>query len=195
MNLSSSIRLALDATKAKAKKFADEADWLFGRRTARVLGVVALFTVVVALLLVFLDWYIAPTKPGDKKDLVLALAQILAGTALLSGLYFTWHTLQVNREGITDRFTKAIDQFGKTDENDKRISESRLGGIYALERIAVESHEKYHWAVMQIFAAYLRTYASRQGDRLVEPEPDIEATPDTATTPSKRRTSLPSKTS
>ena len=42
---------------------------------------VLLFAVVGALLLVLLDWYVAPTKPSDKKDLVLALAQILAGTA------------------------------------------------------------------------------------------------------------------
>ena len=63
---------------------------------------------------------ISNRKPSDKKDLVLALAQILAGTALLSGLYFTWRTLQVNREGqITERFTRAIDQLGKTDDKGK----------------------------------------------------------------------------
>jgi hypothetical protein len=100
------IKADLDKTRAKASKFARDAEWAFGRRTVRVLAAVVLFAVVVALLLVFLDWYVAPTKPGAKKDLVLAMAQILAGTALLSGLYFTWRTLQVNREGqITDRFT------------------------------------------------------------------------------------------
>ena len=80
------IKAALDKTRGKASKFAHDAEWAFGKRTARVLGVMVFFAVVVALLLVFLNWYIAPTKPGDKKDLVLALAQILAGTALLSGL-------------------------------------------------------------------------------------------------------------
>jgi hypothetical protein len=40
--------------------------------------------------------------------------QILGGAALLSGLYSTWRTLQVNREGqITERFTRAIDQLGQ----------------------------------------------------------------------------------
>ena len=88
-----------------------------------------LFPVVVALLLVFLDWYIAPTKPGDKKDLVLAMAQILAGTALLSGLYFTWRTLQVNREGqITERFTRAIEHLGATHADNSKNLVLRVGG-------------------------------------------------------------------
>ena len=114
--LSRGIKTAVVATKARLRKLAYNTEWIFGRRTARVLGVVALFAVVVTLLLMFLNWYVAPTKPSEKKDLVLALAQILAGTALLSGRYFTWRTLQVNREGqITERFTRAIDQLGKTD--------------------------------------------------------------------------------
>jgi uncharacterized protein YjbI with pentapeptide repeats len=123
---------------------------------------VALFAVVVALLLVFLNWYIGPTKPSDKKELVLALAQILAGTALLSGLYFTWRTLQVNREGqITDRFTRAIDQLGKTDDEGNKLLEIRLGGIYALERIARESAED-HWPIMEVLTAYVRQHAPRR---------------------------------
>jgi hypothetical protein len=68
---SSRIKLAVDATNAKAKEFADEAEWVFGRRAARVLGVVALFAVVVALLLVFVDWYVAPNKPSERKDLLV----------------------------------------------------------------------------------------------------------------------------
>jgi uncharacterized protein YjbI with pentapeptide repeats len=156
---SSRIKKALDVTKAKASKFFDEADWVFGRRTVRVLCAVALFAIVVALLLVFLDWYIAPTKASDKKDLVLVMAQILAGTALLSGLYFTWRTLQVNREGqITERFTRSIEQLGATHGDSSNNLELRLGGIYALERIARESEED-HWSIMEILTAYVRQHA------------------------------------
>jgi uncharacterized protein YjbI with pentapeptide repeats len=109
-------------------------------------------------LVVFLNWYVAPTKPSAKKDLVLAVAQILAGTALLSGLYFTWRTLQVNREGqITDRFTRAIDQLGKVEDGQK-LFEIRVGGIYALERIARESVEDYG-PIMEILTAYVRQNA------------------------------------
>jgi hypothetical protein len=147
------IKADLDKTRARASKFAHDAEWAFGKRTARVLGVVTLFAVVVALLLVFLDWYVAPTKPSERKNLVLAVAQILAGTALLSGLYLMWRTLQVNREGqITERFTRAIDQLGSKE------LEIRLGGIYALERIARDS-EQYHWSIMEVLTAYVRQHA------------------------------------
>ena len=160
------LRADLDWTRARASKVAADAEWAFGRRTARVLGAVMLFAVVVALLSVFLDWYIAPTKPGEKKDLVLATAQILAGTALLSGLYFTWRTVQVNREGqITERLTQAIDQLG-----DDKPEEVRIGGIYALAKIAEDS-DVYYWPIIEILAAYVRknapwptTEASESGD-------------------------------
>jgi len=64
------VKRAVDVTKARVRKLADNTEWIFGRRASRVLGVVALFTVVVTLLLVFLNWYVAPTKPSERKDLV-----------------------------------------------------------------------------------------------------------------------------
>jgi hypothetical protein len=166
------IKADLDTTRARASKFAKDAEWAFGRRIARVLGVVVLFAVVVALLLVFLDLYIAPTKPGHKKDLVLAMAQILASTALLSGLYFTWRTLQVNREGqITERFTRAIEQLGATHDDKSKNLELRLGGIYALERIARES-EKDHWSIMEVLTAYVRQPAPWGPEEVQQVEED-----------------------
>jgi hypothetical protein len=105
---------------ADARKIKELLRGVFGRRAIRVVGVVALLAVVVVFLFLILNWYVAPTKPSERKDLVLAVAQILAGTALLSGLYFTWRTLQVNREGqITERFTRAIDQLGKVEDGHK----------------------------------------------------------------------------
>jgi Pentapeptide repeats (8 copies) len=121
-------------------------------------GGVALLVVVVVLLFLVLNWYVAPTQPSERKDLILAVAQILGGTALLSGLFFTWRTLQVNREGqITERFTRAIDQLGKVEDGQK-LFEIRIGGIYALERIARESEEDY-WQIMEILTAYVRQNA------------------------------------
>jgi hypothetical protein len=151
----------------------------FGRRVVR-LGGAALFVVVVVLLFLVLNWYIAPTKPSEKKDLVLAAAQILGGTALLSGLYFTWRTLQVNREGqITERFTRAIDQLGMVEDGQK-LFEIRIGGIYALERIAKESAEDYG-PIVEILTAYVRHNApwppesETEQETLKAPDPDIQA--------------------
>src|SRR5262249_48889378 len=89
------------------------------------------------------------------------LVQIVGGAAALGALYFTAQTLQVSQETlrttrdgqITDRFTKAIDQLGK------ETLDVRLGGIYALGRIANDS-PKDHWQIMEVLTAYVREHAS-----------------------------------
>jgi hypothetical protein len=139
-----------------------------------------------------LIWYVSPLfyakiRAGlsitERKDLVLGFASIaqaaavgLTGAAGFIGLAFTWRNLRQTREStqrtlelteqgqITERFTHAIDQLGKTDDNNEKIEEIRLGGIYALERIAVEEPDTYHWPIMQVLVAYLRRYASWQDD-------------------------------
>lgn len=149
----------LEDARVAATALASQAESVLGRRTARFLGIVGAFAVTVVVLLTFLDWYIDPGTPGERKDLILTLAQILGGTALLSGLYFTWRTLQVNREGqITDRFTHAIDQLGDTSDGKPRV-EIRLGGIYALERIARDSPTRDYTTVMEVLTAYVRENA------------------------------------
>src|SRR5215217_7452522 len=169
-------KIAVEDVKALATVLAMEAESILGRRTARVLGALALFAAVVGMLV----WYIAPSGAAEKQALVVTLAQILAGTALLSGLYFTWRTLQVNREGqITERFTRAIDQLGKVDENNNKLFEIRIGGIYALERIARESEEDYE-PIMEVLTAYVRQNAPlKPGKETAEEESDKEErTPD-----------------
>jgi hypothetical protein len=86
--------------------------------------------------------------------------QVLGGAALLLGLYFTARTLRIsqetlrtNQEGqVTERFTNAIEHLGDT-----RLT-VRLGGIYALERIAIDS-PKDHWQIMEVLTAYVRDNA------------------------------------
>jgi hypothetical protein len=87
------------------------------------------------------------------------LAQILAGVFLLAGLYSSVQTFNLSREGqITDRFTKAIEQLGAVDAKGNPKLQVRLGGIYALERIAHDS-ERDHQAIMEILTTYIREHA------------------------------------
>jgi hypothetical protein len=98
------------------------------------------------------------------------LAQILGGAAIGIGLYYTWRrigiaeedlkatkkNLEVAQEGqITERFTRAVEQLGAVDKDGNPAIEIRLGGIYALERIANESDKDY-WPIMEILTAYVR---------------------------------------
>jgi len=121
-----------------------------------------------------LDWYIEPRTSGQKKDLVQALGLLTAGVAGAVGIFFTWRgqritqeslqeNLRLAREGqITERFTRAIDQLGATDEANNKKLEIRLGGIYALERIAgdslamEDSPGRDYSTVMEVLTAYVR---------------------------------------
>jgi hypothetical protein len=90
---------------------------------------------------------------SEENDVRSTLLQGLAGLFLAGGLYFTAQTLRLNREGqITERFTRAIDQLG-----DEKL-DVRLGGIYALERVARSSRED-HGPIMEVLTAYVREHA------------------------------------
>ena len=88
-----------------------------------------------------------------ENDVRTTLLQGVGGLLLIAGAIATWRQLHVNREGqVTERFTRAIDQLG----NEKLAV--RLGGIYALERIAKDS-SRDHGAVMEVLTAFVRTNA------------------------------------
>jgi hypothetical protein len=86
----------------------------------------------------------------DTRTGLIALATALGAGA---GLAYTARTYRLSREGhITDRYTKAVDQLGAMDK-----LAVRLGGIYALERIAVDS-ERDHRIVVEVLSAFVREH-------------------------------------
>ena len=123
-----------------------------------VIGGIALASVAVGLWAIFS--YIEPISAGERKDTLTLLAQIVAGLVLLLGVYLTYrrvtsaeNAVEVAQEGqITERFTRAIAQLG-----DEKLA-VRLGGIYALERIARDS-ERDHWPIMEVLTAFIRENA------------------------------------
>ncbi|MEK6618807.1 MAG: pentapeptide repeat-containing protein, partial [Nitrospirota bacterium] len=87
------------------------------------------------------------------------LALFLGTVALLAGFYFTLDKLRTTlKVQLADRFTQAIDQLGKDN------LELRLGGIYALERIAQGSEADY-WPAMEILTTYVREHAAWKESR------------------------------
>lgn len=115
------------------------------------------------------DWF-AETKGLDAKGRAdarqgvrTASLALLAGTIGVVGAVYTARSFGLNRAGqITDRFTKAIDQLGHAS------LDVRLGGIYALERIARDSKQD-HPQVIEVLTAYVREHApwrepARRGD-------------------------------
>jgi len=92
-------------------------------------------------------------RVGLKIEFIKTAAQILGGAFFLVTIYVAWQNLVVSQEKHkTDLFTKAIEQLGS------EKLEVRLGGIYALERIARDS-EKDHGPIMEVLTAYVRENA------------------------------------
>jgi hypothetical protein len=104
---------------------------------------------------------VSPTVKAPESDRLQAEAairstilQALAGVVVIIGLGFTARTVYVSREThLTDRLTTAVDQLGHADPS------VRLGGIYALQRLARNS-PRDRAVVANVLEGYLRVHAS-----------------------------------
>lgn len=68
---------------------------------------------------------------------------------IFGGGFVFWNILLTQTRLVTERFSKAVEQLG----SDKL--EVRLGGIYALERIAQDS-DRDHWTIMEVLTSFVR---------------------------------------
>ena len=119
-----------------------------------------------------------PSHFNDEDRARQTLATIFGGMAVLGGAFLTFRSVRAAEKSaetarmvaehnaetaqknlkiaedkqITDRFTAAVNNLS-TDGPDKIAV--RLGGIYALERIARDSPVDY-WTVMEVLTAYVR---------------------------------------
>ena len=101
--------------------------------------------------------------------LTLGAGLFAAGALVFTARNFTVarRTLELTEQGqVTDRYTKAIEQLG-SDKLDVRI-----GGIYALERVARDS-ARDHPTVMEVLTAFIREHSHEQW-----PPPDHPAAGD-----------------
>lgn len=84
------------------------------------------------------------------------LALIFAAAGLLLGLGVAWRRFELSRElNSHERFARAVEQLASDRPDGTVRIEIRLGGIYALERLLVESEPDY-WPVMEVLTAYVR---------------------------------------
>ena len=133
--------------------------WLVGAA-----AVVVVLAIVWALLVPGADWLArhdvgpahASLLPAARDAARGRLLTLGAGLLAAGALLFTARNFTLSREGqVTDRYTKAIEQLG----SDKL--EVRIGGIYALERVARDS-AKDHPTVMGVLTAFIREHSREQ---------------------------------
>lgn len=100
------------------------------------------------------------------------IAQGATALAAIGALVFTALSLQATQEQntaqnsltaqaqYTDRYTKAVDQLGQKGDDRLQI---RLGGIYALERLAADSSRDQP-TIIEVLSAFVRTSSPNPGN-------------------------------
>jgi hypothetical protein len=101
-----------------------------------------------------------------------AILQAVAGLLVVVGATVTLRQVQASREGhTTERFTKAIDQIGSDN------IDVRLGGIYALERVARNSPADRP-QIQYLLGGYIRNHSPWPPDKAPEdfehPTPQVD---------------------
>ncbi|WP_207212059.1 pentapeptide repeat-containing protein [Promicromonospora panici] len=144
-----------------------------------VIGVIAMLG---ALLLVLgpLTWLIAgdtvrqlsgAERAAALNDVRQTMVTAMGGGAALVAIGFTARTYYLSRRGqVTDRFGKAVAQLASGEP------EERLGGLYALEQVMVES-PRDHAAVVAILCAFVRRRTLLPPDERHEPMTPLDRGP------------------
>jgi hypothetical protein len=112
-------------------------------------------------------WQARDNRRKLRNDARTTLLQGLGGLAVLAGATAAYRQVRIAREGqVTERFTRAIDQLGHGN------LDVRLGGIYALERITLDS-ERDRSTIAEVLTAYVRGHAPWPPSRPGQPHKDL----------------------
>jgi uncharacterized protein YjbI with pentapeptide repeats len=101
-----------------------------------------------------------------EQEIMRTAIQIGGGLLVLIGFALTAWRIKVSDKQVkaiedgqvTERFGRAVEHLGAQRSDGWPNLEVRLGGIFALERIARKSEED-HWTVMEVLCAYVRENA------------------------------------
>jgi hypothetical protein len=114
-------------------------------------------------------WQARDNRRKLQNDARTTLLQGLGGLAVLAGATVAFRQLGIAREGqVTERFTRAIDQLGHGNQD------VRLGGIYALERIAGDS-PRDRSTIAEVLTAFVRGRAPWPPTQPGQPPEDLAA--------------------
>lgn len=142
-----------------------------------LLGAVVLFPVLVVLAVDVVPEWLADTGGLDREAQAVEVGRVrtatlalLAGGIAVVGALYTARTYGLNqRSQLSDRFIRAVEQLGH------ESLDVRVGGVYALERVAHESGRE-HGPVMEVLAAFVRRRSRSDEQRFgPEPSPDVTA--------------------
>ena len=116
----------------------------FGGRQFAALAVFVL-SVAVVFSVVFWDWLSA----GDSGSTTIRNIGLVIG-GVLAILLAIWRSIVAERSLLNERYQKGAEMLGSD------VLSVRLGGIYALQRLAEDNPKAYHIHIMQLFCAFVR---------------------------------------
>jgi uncharacterized protein YjbI with pentapeptide repeats len=91
----------------------------------------------------------------------VVIASLSTGATIFAGSILFLNFSQGENRLITERFTRSIEQLGNKEET------IRIGGIYALERIANDS-PRDGWTIMEVLSSFVRGKQSIKGQDIDE---------------------------
>jgi hypothetical protein len=156
------------------------------------------FLIVVALLVLMVRWVLG-NNPRNRTDVITGFAQVIGGSALVAGLYFTAknvrnairavevssETLKVSQQTLAnsekslalERRSKESERFFKAIEmlSNDESTYARVGALYSLGSLAKESEADRNQSY-DVIVSFLRTktLGLEQGDE-EPPQPDVQA--------------------
>lgn len=128
------------------------------------LGALGLLALIVLSIMVFPHLIVSDTTGMSRKEVLDAenavrntLLTGIAGSLFIVTALFTWRQIQIAREGqITGRYETAVRQLSSSEPTE------RIGGIYALGRIAEDSRRDEP-TVVELLSSFCRTSATALG--------------------------------
>ena len=104
-----------------------------------------------AVVFVFVTWDWQQTTPFDRQSgstTIRNLGLVIGG--VLAAFLAVWRSRVAEQSLLNERYQQGAEMLGN------KVLAVRLGGIYALQRIAKEHPEKYHVQIMRLLCAFTR---------------------------------------
>jgi len=122
----------------------------FGKQLILYFCVLLVLAIAPFIIQSFLKFWVL-VEDKQKASTWIEVAKTLA--TIGGGIFVFWNIRLVQEGQVTERYSKAVDQLGNTDNLVVRV-----GGVYALERIAKDSPQD-HWIVMDLLTSFVRQYS------------------------------------
>ena len=127
-----------------------------GGREVAALTVLALVSVVV-LSAIFWEWL----SDGESGSTTVRNVGLVIGGVIAIPLA-GWRGIVAEQSLLDERYQKSAEMLGN------ELLSVRLGGIYALQRLAENHPERYHLQIMRLFCAFVRHHTERESTTSAE---------------------------